>query len=99
MHIAQRAAGALQKDLSGSGQLYRSRGSHKKRVPQNLLELPNLLRQRWLRQVQANRCSPEMQLLGDGDKVAQVAKFKVAIHSLKIIILTNKILDVSLPWA
>jgi hypothetical protein len=40
-----------------------------------------------------------MQLLGDGDKVAQVAKFKVAIHSLKIIILTNKILDVSLTWA
>ena len=36
----------------------------------------------------------EVKLLGDGDEVAEVSEFYVAIHTLEIIMVLNKILDV-----
>ena len=44
--------------------------------------------------MEARRRTSEVQLLRDGDEVAQVPEFKVPIHIQNIIIVTNKILDV-----
>ena len=40
------------------------------------LELLDLLTQRRLRDVESRRSAPEMQLLGDGDEVAEMAKLQ-----------------------
>ncbi len=44
--------------------------------------------------MQALRGTAEMQFFGDGDEVAEVTKFDIAIHIETIIIPRNKILDV-----
>jgi hypothetical protein len=55
-------------------------------VPQQVLQLPNLLRQRRLRQVQPPRSPSEMQLLRYGNEVPQVADFDFVIHICTILI-------------
>jgi hypothetical protein len=64
-------------------------------MSEDLFELTDLLRQGRLGEVKAQRGASEVQLLCDRDEVAEMAKFNVSIHILKIIMRTNKILDVS----
>lgn len=63
-------------------------------MPQHLLQLADLLRERRLRNVQPHGCAPEMELFSDSNKIAQVAKLEIGIHILIISISLNKILDV-----
>ena len=44
--------------------------------------------------MKAQSGAAEVQLLGDGDEVAQVAKLDFLIHTQYILIRTNKILDI-----
>ena len=52
----------------------------KEPVTEDLFELADLLREWRLGEMQTERGAAEVQLLGDGDEVAQVAEFDFLIH-------------------
>jgi hypothetical protein len=70
------AARALQEGVAGGGQLHAAAGAAQKDGAHHLLELPDLLAQRRLRDVKPPRRPAEVQLLRDGDEVAEVAKLE-----------------------
>jgi hypothetical protein len=51
-------------------------GSDEERDAELALELADLLRERWLSDVQPRGRPSEVQLLGDGDEVAEMAEFR-----------------------
>ncbi len=73
LYVAEGAAGALEEDEACAGELDGARGADEESVAEDLLELANLLGEGRLGEVQALGCAAEVQLLGDGDEVAQVA--------------------------
>ena len=93
MRGEQKAAGALKVDLASLREAYGTRGTDKERIPEQVFEAADLLRERRLGQMQAYSSTTEVELFRDGDEVAQVTELDVAIHMLEIIIELNKILD------
>jgi len=67
-------------ELGAGGRQAHSRGSQQQRRSNPLLQLPDLLAQRGLRDVQASRGAREAQILGQRDEVAQVPKLDVVSH-------------------
>jgi hypothetical protein len=63
-------------------------------MPYQLLQIANLLAQRWLRHAEPRRGLAEMQRVGDGKEVAQVAQLDFAIHIQIISIRTFHLLDI-----
>ncbi len=57
------------------GERHRAPRAHEQLHPQLGLQRADLLAQRRLGDVQAKRGAREVQLLGDGDEIAQVAQF------------------------
>lgn len=94
LDAAEGAAGALEEDLSCAGEAYGSRGADEQGVTEDVFQLADLLREGRLGEVKSQGRAAEVELFSDGDEVAQVAEFDVAIHISKIIIRTNKILDI-----
>jgi len=76
---AQGGAGRLQQRLAGLGELDAARRALQQRHAELLLEPGDRGAQRLLGDVHAARGAREVQLLGDGDEVAQVAQLH--IHS------------------
>jgi len=64
----------IQEDPAGMGQLDMPFAACEQRDPQLLLEQPHLVTQCWLGDVHALGCPREMELLGDGNEVTQLAK-------------------------
>ncbi len=89
---------AVEKDLAGAGELDGVRGADKESVAEDLFELADLLGEWRLGEMKTVGGAAEVELFGYCDKVAEVAKFNIAIHMLKIIIGTNRILDVWMCW-
>jgi hypothetical protein len=58
------------------------------------LEITNLLRERWLRDVQPLSCATEMELFSDRNEVTKMANLDWFTHIFKISINRNQILDV-----
>jgi hypothetical protein len=79
LNVAQGAAGAIEEDFAGGGEFDRARGSEEERVAEDLFELADLLREWGLREVKAIRGAAEVEFFGDGDEVAEMAEFYVAI--------------------
>jgi hypothetical protein len=95
LDVAKGAAGAVEEDFAGAGEADGAGGSGEERVADDVFELTDLLRERWLGEVKTLGGSAEVQLFGDGYKVAEMAEFDLSIHISEIIIATNKILDIS----
>ena len=95
LDVAQRAMRAFKERFADGSQADGSRGSVKEWIPEHLFELANLLRERWLAQVEAMRCASEVKFFRHRDEVTKVTQFDVDIHMLNIIIEQNKILDIS----
>jgi len=68
------------------GELDLPLGPVEERHAQLLLELSNLLTERWLTDVKALRCLSEVQRIGDGNGVAKMAKF----HSASFVTCLNR---------
>jgi hypothetical protein len=73
LDVAEDTTSTLEKDLASACELDGARGAKEESVAKNLLELSNLLGERRLGEMKALRCATEVQLLGDGDKVAEMA--------------------------
>jgi len=75
----EHVAGMAQQHLAGGGQVDRPWLADEQLGTELSLEQADLLRQRGLRDMQALRCSREVQLLGHGHEIAEVAE--VRVHS------------------
>ena len=71
---------AGQQAFARGGQLHRARGSHEERVAKDGFQSPDLLGERWLREMEPPRRAAEVQFLGDRDEVAQMSQFQFLIH-------------------
>lgn len=80
LDVAESSPCAFQKDFAGAGKFYGTRCPEEEGITENLFELADLLREWGLGEVKAECCASEVQLLGDCDEVAQVAKLDVSIH-------------------
>ena len=69
LNIAQGAAGSFEENVACAGEADGARGAGKKGVAEDLFELTDLLRERWLREMQALGGAAEVQLFGYGDEV------------------------------
>jgi hypothetical protein len=65
-------------------------------MPDHFLQPPYLLRQRRLCHMQPLRRSSKMQFLSHRQEIAKVSQLYLLIHMQKVLIRTNKILDVSI---
>jgi hypothetical protein len=65
----------LYEHLAGGGELHLATAAIEELHAQLVLELSDLLTQRWLPHVQARRGTPEVQCLGDGDHIPKVPEF------------------------
>ena len=79
VELGQHRPGVAQERLAGGGQLDPAAGAVQQPAAELLLEPADLLAQRRLGDVQAGRGAAEVQLLGDGDEVTQLAKFHVPL--------------------
>lgn len=94
LDVAEGAAGALEEGLAGGCECYGTRGAEEERVAEKLFEATDLLRERRLGEVETLGGAAEVELFGYGDEVAEVAELDLGIHTCRIIIELNKILDV-----
>jgi putative acetyltransferase len=92
LDAAQRPASPLEKRGPGRGEPNRTRRPRQQRAADGLLEPADRLGQWRLGHVQPRSRVTKVQLLGDGDEVAQVAKLDIHIH--RVLIEMNGILDV-----
>ena len=60
------------------GESHRFRATFKQRHAQGFLQIPNLPAQRRLRHMQPCRCARDVLLLGNGNKISEMAQFHVA---------------------
>ena len=84
LDVAEGAAGGLQEGFACSRQRDGAGGSGEEGVAEDLFELADLLGERGLGEVEAEGGSAEVQFLGDGDEVAEMAEFYVLIHTYYI---------------
>ena len=95
LELGQRMPCPLQQLLAGCRQPYVARSTNEERVSQHLFEAPDLLRQGWLGNMQPLGGAAKMQLLGNRNKIPEMANFNVErTHMQSISIRCNKILDV-----
>jgi hypothetical protein len=90
----QSAPRAIDQRPSRRRELHGARGSDKERIPDFFFQVPDLLRQRRLRHMKPAGGAAEMQLLGNGEEIAQVAE----IHMTIVLIGINNILDVLIEF-
>jgi hypothetical protein len=93
---AKQASRPLQVDLAGRCEADRARGAKEERVFEDAFKLAYLLGERRLSEVEFFGGAAEVQLLGNSYEVTQMTKFYPEIHTLKIIIKPNNILDMML---
>ncbi len=62
---------------AGVGELDAALGAPKQFNAQFVFELPNLLAERWLCDMQVRRRTAEMQFVRDGHEIAQMTKFHI----------------------
>ena len=74
-----------QKDLSRLGQPDRFCAAFKKLKPDLIFEVVNLTADARLRDMELQRCPGNIFLLGNGDKVAEMAQFHFREHSQKLL--------------
>ena len=77
--VAEGAPGALEEDFAGGCELDCARCAEEERVAEDLFELADLLREWGLSEVESAGGASEVELFGDGDEVAEMAEFYVAI--------------------
>ena len=75
--FTQRAASMIEKGFARTGEFDGAGGSREQRVSNDLFQLADLLRQRRLRQMKAQRRATEMQLLGDSYEITEMTKLDV----------------------
>jgi len=75
------SASAFEEDFAGAGEPDHARGAGEERVAENLFEFANLLREWRLGEMETCGGAAEVEFLGDGDEVAQMAEFQVLIHT------------------
>ncbi len=75
VELGQHRPGVAQERLAGRGQLDAAAGAGQQADAELLLQAGDLLAERGLGDVQAGGGAAEVKLLGDGDEVAQLAKF------------------------
>jgi hypothetical protein len=73
LNVLQGAAGAVEKSLAGAGEFDGAGGAGEEGVAEDVFELANLLGERRLGDVKAVGGTAEVELLGYGDEVAEVA--------------------------
>ena len=73
LNVAQGAAGALEEDFACAGETDGAGGAGEEGVAEDLFEFADLLRERWLREMQALGGAAKVQLFGYGDEVTEVA--------------------------
>lgn len=69
-----------QEDSTGVRKLDMTVSAREKLHSEFLFEVENLLTQRRLGHMQTNRCPAKMKFLGDGNEVAKMPQFHIAIH-------------------
>lgn len=75
IEVPERLAHRPEQRDAGIGETHRSRGADEQRLTKLLLEPTNLLAERRLSYMQALRGASEVEILGDGHKCPQIAKF------------------------
>jgi hypothetical protein len=78
--LGKRPPRPLEQRRASRCQLDAARSPYEQHQPQLPLELANRTRERRLRHVQTLRCPPEMQLLRNGDEIAQLSQLERSIH-------------------
>jgi hypothetical protein len=78
--LGKRPPRPLEQRRASRCQLHPARCPHEEHQPQVPLELANRTRERRLRHVQMLRRASEMQLLRDGDEIAQLSQLERNIH-------------------
>ena len=75
VELGEHRPGVAQERLAGRRQLDPPARAGQQREPELVLQRPDLLAERRLGDVQPRGGAPEVQLLGDGDEITQLAKF------------------------
>jgi hypothetical protein len=99
--VSDNLSSLLEKQSSRFRQSYRSAAAAKQLHADFPLKIANLMRERWLRNVEAVRRSAEMQLFGDRNEIPEVAKFHCLPLAAKDYIKFDQIWGVSVYalWA
>jgi hypothetical protein len=72
--MLEQASRLLEKDRAGRSQRHAAAVALEQPNPQFVLQGADLTAQRWLDDMHARRCAPEMELFGDGDEGADEAE-------------------------
>ncbi len=95
LNVPQRPARPVEEGCTCRGELHRPGGPHEQGAAHEVLQLPDLLRERRLREVQAPGRPAEMQFLGDRHEVPQVTQLQRPRDIQLVSFHANKILDIS----
>lgn len=94
LYGAEGTVGAFEEGFAGLGESDGAGGAGEERVAEEIFEAANLLREWGLGDVKPEGGAAEVEFLGYGDEVAEMAEFDILIHISNIIIGRNNILDV-----